>query len=106
MRISAPNLLATALLLAATGGFDPAPAWAAPQSSSVSAAKPASATTFSTEQLDQMMAPVALYPDSLLAQVLMASTYPGDVADAVKWSAAHKDAKGEEAVKQVADQPW
>ncbi len=52
-----------------------------------------------------MMAPIALYPDSLLAQVLMASTYPGDVADAVKWSEAHKDAKGEAAVKQVADQP-
>jgi hypothetical protein len=106
MRISASRLLTTALLLAAGGGFDPASAWAAPQSSSASAAKPASSSTFSTEQLDQMMAPVALYPDSLLAQVLMASTYPGDVADAVKWSAAHKDAKGEEAVKQVADQPW
>ena len=105
MRISAPQLLTTALLLAVTGGFDPAPAWAAPQSSSSPAGNPASAT-FSNEQLDQMMAPIALYPDSLLAQVLMASTYPGDVADAVKWSAAHKDAKGEEAVKQVADQPW
>ncbi|MBO9717385.1 MAG: DUF3300 domain-containing protein [Pseudoxanthomonas sp.] len=105
MRISAPQLLTTALLFAVTGGFDPAPAWAAPQSTSTSAGK-ASTSTFSVEQLDQMMAPVALYPDSLLAQVLMASTYPGDVADAVKWSAAHKDAKGEEAVKQVASQPW
>ena len=105
MRISAPHLLATALLLAVTDGVVPAPAWAAPQSASTSA-KPAASATFSTEQLDQMMAPIALYPDSLLAQVLMASTYPGDVADAVKWSAAHKDAKGEEAVKQVASQPW
>ena len=50
-----------------------------------------------------MMAPVALYPDSLLAQVLMAATYPGDVADAVKWSKAHPDAKGDDAVRQVAN---
>ena len=50
-----------------------------------------------------MVAPIALYPDSLLAQVLMASTYPGDVADAVTWSKAHPDAKGEEAVRQVAE---
>jgi predicted Zn-dependent protease len=51
--------------------------------------------TFSKEELAQLVAPVALYPDSLLAQVLMASTYPGDVADAAKWSKAHPDAKGD-----------
>ena len=39
----------------------------------------AGAKTFSTEQLDQMLAPIALYPDELLANVLMASTYPLDV---------------------------
>jgi len=61
---------------------------------------------FSREQLDQILASVALYPDSLLAQVLMASTYPGDVTDAAAWSKAHPDAKGEEAVRQVASQPW
>ncbi|WP_372016366.1 DUF3300 domain-containing protein [Pseudoxanthomonas sp. 10H] len=105
MRIPAPQLLAAAVVLAVAGGSIPGTVRAAPQSAS-SSAKPASSSTFSTEQLDQMMAPIALYPDSLLAQVLMASTYPGDVADAVKWSAAHKDAKGEAAVKQVADQPW
>ena len=62
--------------------------------------------TFSTEELDQMLAPVALYPDPLLAQLLMAATYPGDFADAVAWSKAHPDAKGDEAVLQVASQPW
>ena len=106
MRISAPHVLATALLLAVVDGPGATTAWAAPQAGSSSSAKPAASPTFSVEQLDQMMAPVALYPDSLLAQVLMASTYPGDVADAVKWSAANKDAKGEAAVKQVASQPW
>jgi hypothetical protein len=64
------------------------------------------APTFSREQLDQMMAPIALYPDSLLSQVLMAATYPADVADAAKWSKAHPDQKGDAALKMVADQPW
>ena len=62
--------------------------------------------TFKQEELDQMLAPIALYPDSLLSQVLMASTYPSDVADAAKWSKAHPDQKGDGAVKAVADQPW
>ena len=45
--------------------------------------------TFKQEQLDQILAPIALYPDSLLSQVLMASTYPVDVAAAAKWSKDH-----------------
>lgn len=53
-----------------------------------------------------MLAPLALYPDALLAQVLMATTYPGDVADAVVWSKAHPDSSGDVAVRAVADQPW
>lgn len=77
-----------------------------PSSAKASAAASNPADNFSREQLDQMMAPIALYPDSLLAQVLMASTYPGDVADAVAWSKAHPDAKGETAVKQVANEAW
>ncbi|WP_447747660.1 DUF3300 domain-containing protein [Pseudomonas nicosulfuronedens] len=63
-------------------------------------------TVFTVEELDQMLAPLALYPDSLLAQVLMATTYPGNVADAATWSKAHPKAVGDDAVKQVADQPW
>ncbi|MDB6145814.1 MAG: hypothetical protein JWP80_4858 [Pseudomonas sp.] len=61
---------------------------------------------FTQEQLDQMLAPIALYPDPLLAQILMASTYPGEIGEAVAWSKAHPDAKGDDAIKQVANQPW
>ena len=61
---------------------------------------------FSKEELAQALAPVALYPDALLAQVLMASTYPGDIADAAKWSKAHPDVKGDDAVKGVATEDW
>jgi hypothetical protein len=74
------------------------------------AAEPAPAApaeqVFSVEELDQMLAPLALYPDALLAQVLMAATYPGDVADAAAWSKANPKAQGDDAVRQVAAQPW
>ncbi|AYC32451.1 DUF3300 domain-containing protein [Pseudomonas cavernae] len=80
----------------------PAPAAPAPAPAPAAPAE----VVFTPEQLDQMLAPLALYPDSLLAQVLMAATYPGNVADAVAWSKAHPDASGDAAVKQVANQPW
>ncbi len=66
----------------------------------------ASAQQFSKEQLDQLTAQIALYPDALLSQMLMASTYPSDVAEAAQWARAHPDAKGDEAVKQVQDREW
>ncbi len=72
-------------------------------------AAPAAATTtgaFSQAELDQMMAPVALYPDSLLSQILMAATYPDQVAQAAKWSKANPDKKGDDAVTAVQDQGW
>jgi hypothetical protein len=65
-----------------------------------------SSPTFSTEQLDQLTAPVALYPDSLLSQVLMAATYPADVADAATWSKANPEQKGDAAVNAVDGQTW
>ena len=64
------------------------------------------APAFSKEQLDQLLAPVALYPDSLLSQVLMASTYPADIAEAAKWSKANPKLNGDEAVKAVESRQW
>ncbi|MHA6203337.1 DUF3300 domain-containing protein [Dyella soli] len=61
---------------------------------------------FDNQQLDQMLAPVALYPDALLSQIFMATTYPGDVAEAATWSAANPKAQGDAAVKQVSSQSW
>ncbi|EJM54152.1 DUF3300 domain-containing protein [Pseudomonas sp. GM48] len=87
----------------------PAPA-AAPAPASAATTAPVAPVVkdpvFNQEQLDQMLAPIALYPDPLFAQVLMATTYPGEVGEAVNWSKAHPDAKGDDAVKQVANQPW
>jgi Protein of unknown function (DUF3300) len=62
--------------------------------------------SFRDEELDQMLAPIALYPDSLLSQVLMAATYPADVAEAAAWSKQHPDSKGDAAVKLVQDRDW
>ena len=42
-------------------------------------------TAFRQEELDQMLAPIALYPDPLLVQILMAATYPLEVALAARW---------------------
>jgi hypothetical protein len=64
------------------------------------------AKPFSNEQIDRLTAQVALYPDSLLGQLLMATTYPEDFAAAAAWSKAHPDAKGDEAVRMVEKEAW
>jgi uncharacterized membrane protein YgcG len=73
---------------------------------STQASAKVAASTFSNEELDQMLAPIALYPDSLLAQVLMASTYPADVAEAAKWTKANPKQQGDAAVKAVQSKKW
>ncbi|TBR39525.1 MULTISPECIES: DUF3300 domain-containing protein [Dyella] len=75
-------------------------------SSAQAAPSSQSAPVFKKEQLDQLLAPIALYPDALLSQILMATTYPSDVAEAAAWSKAHPKSQGDEAVKEVANQPW
>src|SRR4030081_529938 len=58
---------------------------------------------FKPEELDQMLAPVALYPDSLLSQVLMAAGYPLEIVEAARWSKANATLKGDAAVAAVKD---
>ncbi|OAJ60076.1 hypothetical protein A6V36_25565 [Paraburkholderia ginsengiterrae] len=72
----------------------------------VPAAYAQSPATLSNQQLDSLTAPIALYPDALLAQVLMASTFPQDVPAAAAWSKANPNLKGDDAVKAVGSQPW
>ena len=61
---------------------------------------------FSQAELDQMLAPIALYPDQLLSQVLMAATYPLEVVQAARWSREHPGLQGQEAVRAVDDRAW
>src|SRR5208337_3655182 len=53
------------------------------------------AGTIGPQELDQMLAPIALYPDSLLAQVLIAATYPDQVTEADRWMKANPNLKGD-----------
>jgi len=62
--------------------------------------------TYSQPELDQMLAPVALYPDPLLSQVLMAATYPDEVAEAARWSRANPGLQGDDAVRAVQNENW
>src|SRR5687768_2971683 len=64
------------------------------------------ARSFGQAELDQMLAPVALYPDALLSQVLMAATYPLEIVQAARWSRANPHLHGEEAVRAVQDRDW
>jgi hypothetical protein len=61
---------------------------------------------FRQEELDQMLAPIALYPDSLLSQILMAATYPLEVVQASRWSRANPGLKGQDAVRVVERMDW
>jgi hypothetical protein len=61
---------------------------------------------FSQEELDQVLAPIALYPDSLLAQVFIAATYPLEVVLADRWVKQNKDLRGDELNTAVSKQPW
>src|SRR5262245_59425117 len=72
------------------------------QDASKDPAKPAA--TFKPEELEQLVAPIALYPDSLLAQVFMASTYPLEIVEAARWSKEHPDVKGDAIGKEMEKQ--
>ena len=61
---------------------------------------------FTPEQLDQLLAPIALYPDALLSQTLMAATYPLEVVEATRWTQANPNLKGDAAVAAVKDKSW
>jgi hypothetical protein len=60
----------------------------------------------SPEQLQQLVAPIALYPDALVAQILAAATYPSEVVEAEKWMEQHKDLQGDKLAKEVNKQSW
>jgi hypothetical protein len=66
----------------------------------------ADSAPLSADQLDALVAPIALYPDPLLAQCLAASTYPLDIVDAQQWLARNSNLKGDELADSVENQNW
>lgn len=61
---------------------------------------------FSEAELAQILAPIALYPDSLLTHILIASTYPLEIVQASRWRAKNKHLDANQAIKKAADKDW
>jgi hypothetical protein len=90
-RILALILCCSILFVTVPGGFG------------VQAGQPVKLTT---KELKQMVAPIALYPDALVAQILGASTYPTEVVEADRWMQHHSKLKGKHLANEVNKQPW
>ncbi|MBN8448972.1 MAG: DUF3300 domain-containing protein, partial [Candidatus Accumulibacter sp.] len=98
-----PGALLTALIFA----LSPALAQQSPSTSPAGAASASpAAKTFSQQDLDRLLAPIALYPDALLVQVLMASTYPLEVVEAARWAKANPKVTGKALEDAMAKQDW
>jgi hypothetical protein len=78
----------------------------APTADASTSQEPPQAAQQSPEQLQQLAAPIALYPDQLIAQILSAATYPDEIAEAQKWMTQHKELTGESLAKEVDKQSW
>ncbi|NDD30179.1 MAG: DUF3300 domain-containing protein, partial [Proteobacteria bacterium] len=66
----------------------------------------ASSQALGAEQLDQLVAPIALFPDNLLTQVLMASAYPLEIVEADRWVQAHPEMRADARASMLAQQTW
>jgi hypothetical protein len=64
------------------------------------------AATFKQEELEQILAPIALHPDALVSQILMASTYPLEVALAERWARQNASLKGDALTAALEKQDW
>jgi hypothetical protein len=112
--LAAPLVLGAALVVAPLDGVgqtaapaqppqqaQPAQPGAAPQP-----AQTKESSTFSPEQLEQLVAPIALYPDSLLTQTLMASTYPLEIVEAARWLKKNPSLKDSALTEALKGQDW
>ena len=100
-------LTACASTPATTEGV-PAATPASTPASSQASALPASSTgqAFSEQELQQLVAPIALHPDALFAQILMASTYPLEIVAADRWVKANPGLEGKALEDALQGQPW
>jgi hypothetical protein len=94
MKKSISNLVVWCLIL-----LTAAPVWAV-------SSEPNTSPVFKQEELDQLLAPIALYPDSLLSQILMASTYPLEVVQAQRWMEQNKALDGNDLAAALEKETW
>ncbi|HET6307998.1 MAG TPA: DUF3300 domain-containing protein [Rhodopila sp.] len=93
------------------GGAAAAPVITTPSAASAAggggaAAAPVTATAAASESLDQLVAPIALYPDSLVAQILAAATYPAEIVEADRWVQQNPNLDGPALAQAVDQLPW
>jgi Protein of unknown function (DUF3300) len=98
-------MISAMVLFPAGAGADPQdpPAQAA---TAAQPAAPAEQQTLNAQQLESMVAPIALYPDTLLSQVLVASTYPLEVVEAQQWLDQNKTLTGPKVVDAAKKENW
>src|SRR6202790_3167853 len=87
------------LLIGVRGGY-------AYQTDLSNSQSPPQAAQQSSEQLQELVAPIALYPDALIAQILAAATYPDQVIEAGKWIQQNKNLQGAQLAQEVDKQSW
>ena len=78
----------------------------APQTVAPAEPLPAPVPQQSTQELEQLVAPIALYPDPLVAQILAGATHPTEIVEADRWLQQNPDLKGEALAKAVDAQSW
>jgi uncharacterized membrane protein YgcG len=109
LSLSARQILACVLAFALLLPMLPQPVSAAQDQDAQAPAQPSQAPPYTQQtpdQLQQLVAPIALYPDSLVAQVLAASTFPAEIVEADRWVQAHPDLKGDALAQAVDQQSW
>jgi hypothetical protein len=105
LRYRVPALAAAFALLAVGPGVNP-PAFAQQAPLPQQAQQPQVQQQFSNEQINQLVAPIALYPDNLLGQVLAASTYPLEIVVAARWSSSNQNVTGQALEDAMQLQSW
>ena len=98
VRRSLALVLSSSILLSTAAGFA--------QTEQSAALSPTPVVTQTPQQLQQLVAPIALYPDALVAQILGAATYPTEVVEADRWMQQHSGLKGQELANEVDKQSW
>lgn len=115
MKIRLPKLHRVGLLGAALAAglmtsfpaYAQAPAVTPPtQDQAVAPAPEPAASKLPDGQIEQLVAPIALYPDALLSQIMMASTYPLEVVEAARWSQGNKGVTGKALEDAMQKQSW
>ena len=87
-------------------GAGRASAEAAPPDTAAAPEAPEAPAPLPSDELDQLVAPIALYPDALVAQILAGSTYPTEVVEAARWQSANPGLSGDNLAAAVDSTDW